>query len=63
MGLAITIEVGQGLLIAHRTLLLFAKGLEAYPNYGMLCGHGKRATTRVKTSSPSIKTNQCKEAA
>jgi len=40
MGLAFAIEVGQELLVAHRAVLLFAMGLEAYPNYGMLCRKG-----------------------
>ena len=40
VGLAFAVEMGQGLLVAHWAVLLFAKGLEAYPNYGMLCREG-----------------------
>ena len=52
MGLAFTIEMGQGLLVTHWAVLLLAKGLEAYPNYGMLCRKGWMQQRKLSEAYP-----------
>ena len=52
VGLAFAIEMGQGLLVAHWAVLLFAKGLEAYPNYGMLCREGVMQQRKLSEAYP-----------
>ena len=52
VGLAFAIEMGQGLLVAHWAVLLLAKGLEAYPNYGMLCRKGEMQQRKLSEAYP-----------